>query len=293
MEQQPQSAGALKVEEYVARIKSGESKDSIIENLPPSFVSAINKKLAEPEEKAKVSVDLDPSAVEVAEKLHHPPINYIEIVIDDDYMRKNLMPGGGLMMQGGQANWDNEVDIMKYVISDNLSSEFRQIAAEKIAKREAGEETTYQHEAQHISNRENGLAPHVAAESLREFLAFRVLDEMSAFSRGELHNQEMTAENIIKALKLAEASILQSYYGVPFEGDASWYMSQHGNETNALSREIDTDKYHQVMRQYFKINSIDIFTTLQDADQMPEFTAIVNSLILKLDNLLAAKNPNF
>lgn len=124
---------------------------------------------------------------------------------------------------------------MKYVISDNLSPEYRQIAAEKIAKRKAGEEATYQHESQHINNRENGLAPHVVAESLREFLAFRVLDEMSAFSRGELHNQEMTAENILNALKRAEASILQSYYGAPFEGDASWYMSQHGTEANALS----------------------------------------------------------
>lgn len=199
MEQQPQSGAELKINDYVKRINEGESKESIMHGLPQSFILSINQKLANPAIGTEISGEANPQSVENAEAVHNPPINYIEVVIDDEYMRKNLMPEGTLIMQGGQANWDNEVDIMKYVISNTLSPEYRKIAEEKIAKREAGQETTYQHEAQHISNRENGLAPHVAGESLREFLAFRILDEMSAFSRGELHNQEMTLENILKA----------------------------------------------------------------------------------------------
>lgn len=97
MEQQPQSAGDTKVNEYVTRIKSGESKDLILEGLSPSFIASINSKLA-------LSDDINASSVEAAEKSPNPPINYIEIVIDDEYMRENLMPGGGLRMRGGQAN---------------------------------------------------------------------------------------------------------------------------------------------------------------------------------------------
>lgn len=67
-------------------------------------------------------------------------------------------------------------------------------------------------------------------------------------------------------------------------------MSQHGTKDAALSREINTNKYHQVMRQYFKINGNDILSVLQTADKMPEFTKMINDLILKLDNLLASKN---
>jgi hypothetical protein len=215
-----------------------------------------------------------------------PKINYIEVVIDDDFMRKNLMPDGGLRMKSGQANWQGEVNLMKYVIAEDLSPEYRQIAIDKIKKLEAGQERTYKHESHHIQNRENELAPHVAAKSLREYLSFRVLDEMSAFATGELDNQEMTAENILQALLVAEKNITDSYYGEPFSGDANWYMSQHGNEPEALARKINPDRYHRVMRQYFKINGQDALSVLQKDNRMPEFTEITNRLILKLDSLL-------
>lgn len=52
------SAGEQKIEEYVSRIKSGESKDSIFQDLPESFKSGIEKKLAEPA-KEKAGQDTD------------------------------------------------------------------------------------------------------------------------------------------------------------------------------------------------------------------------------------------
>lgn len=39
-----------KIEEYIQRIKNGESKDSIFKDLPPSFTSALEKKLSETSE---------------------------------------------------------------------------------------------------------------------------------------------------------------------------------------------------------------------------------------------------
>jgi len=205
---------------------------------------------------------------ESGESLKNPRINYIEVVIDDDFMQKNLMPNGSMRMRGGQANWKGEVDLMRYVISKDLSPKYRQIATDKIEKVKAGEEKMYQHESHHIQNRENGLAPHVAAKSLREYLAFRVLDEMSAFTTGELDNQEMTAENILQALRAAEKNITDSYYGEPFSGEANWYMSQHGKEPEALSRKIDQERYYRVMRQYFKINGQDALSVLQRDNQI-------------------------
>lgn len=53
----PNSAGEQKVEEYVNRIKGGESKDSIFQGLPESFKSGIEKRLAEPVEE-KVEQDV-------------------------------------------------------------------------------------------------------------------------------------------------------------------------------------------------------------------------------------------
>jgi len=41
MENEPKTGGEKKIEEYIYRIKNGESKDSILKGLPPSFVSAI------------------------------------------------------------------------------------------------------------------------------------------------------------------------------------------------------------------------------------------------------------
>jgi len=216
----------------------------------------------------------------------NPRINYIKVVIDDDYMRKNLTPAGGLRMQGGQANWDGEVDLMQYVIAENLSPEYRSIAAEKIEKQKAEEEKLYQHESHHIQNRENESTPHKAAKNLREFLTFRVLDEMSAFMAGELNNRDMTAENILQSLRIAEQRILDSYYGQTFSGEASWYMSQHGQEPEVLSRKIDQDRYHKIMRQYFKINGQNVLSILQKSNKMSEFTEITNRLVIKLNTLL-------
>jgi hypothetical protein len=216
----------------------------------------------------------------------NPKINYIEVVIDDDYMRKNLMPNGGLRMTGGQANWNGEVNLMRYVISKDLSPEYLKIATEKIERQKVGQENVYQHESHHIQNRENELTPHLAAKNLREYLAFRVLDEMSAFMAGELSNMDMTAENILQALRRAEQSITDSYYSEPFSADANWYMSQHGKEPEALSRKIDQERYHKIMRQYFRINGQDIFSVLQKGNKMSEFTEIINRLIIKLDSLL-------
>lgn len=47
---EPLSMGEQKINEYVGRIKSGESKDSILQGLPESFKSGIEKGLAEPVE---------------------------------------------------------------------------------------------------------------------------------------------------------------------------------------------------------------------------------------------------
>ncbi|MFA6050668.1 MAG: hypothetical protein WC761_05745 [Candidatus Paceibacterota bacterium] len=43
----PQSAGEKKIQEYIARIQAGESKDSILKDLPPSFQAGINAGLSE------------------------------------------------------------------------------------------------------------------------------------------------------------------------------------------------------------------------------------------------------
>jgi hypothetical protein len=45
----PQSAGEKKIQEYIARIQAGESKDSIMKDLPPSFQAGINAGLLETE----------------------------------------------------------------------------------------------------------------------------------------------------------------------------------------------------------------------------------------------------
>lgn len=278
MENPPISGSEQKIDEYVTRIQNGESKDSIFDGLPESFRSSVDKKLAESAEKKETP--------------QGPPVNYIEVVIDDEFMQKNLVQNGGLRMRGGEANWNGEVDLMKYVLSENLSPEYRKIAEDKIEKFKAGQEKTYQHESHHIRNRENGLTPHMAAENLREFLTFRVLDELSAFATGELYNKDLTSEHILTALQKAKQAIENSYYGEPFSNDAKWYTSQHSNNPEASSRQINPEKYHRIIRQYFKINGKDTLNILGESGKMPEFTEIVNGLILKLDNVMNTENLN-
>lgn len=288
MEKQPTN-GEQKIQEYVTRIQNGESKDTVFEGLSPAFISGVEQQLATANDKTEISSE----SKEKIEGVENPPIVYQEIVIDDAYMEANLVQAGdktGLRMWGGQANWNGEVQINKYLVSENLSAQYRQIAAEKIEKYNAGLEKTYQHEAKHIRNRESGLTPHVIAESLREFLTFRILDEMSAFATGELYNQKLTAETILQALRIAEQAVSSEYYGSPFKVDAIWYMSQNGSEPESLAREIDTERYHKVLRHYFNINGQDIFAILQNENKMPEFTSIINNLIVKLDQILTTMN---
>src|SRR5574343_1369182 len=57
-ENKPLTGGDQKIEEYVSRIKNGESKDSIFQGLPESFKSGIEKRLAEPtEERAEQGIN--------------------------------------------------------------------------------------------------------------------------------------------------------------------------------------------------------------------------------------------
>jgi len=54
----PLTGGEQKIEEYVSRIKNGESKDSIFQGLPESFKSGIEKRLAEvTEEKVEQGIN--------------------------------------------------------------------------------------------------------------------------------------------------------------------------------------------------------------------------------------------
>ncbi len=302
------SAGEKKIQEYIDRINGGESKEAVTDGLSESFRDGIEKGLKSKEELAETSKQnkiRDDAEIErlrrelgiketstQSETFQGPKINYIEVIIDDEFMQKNLMPNGALRMQGGQANWNGEVDLMKYVMSENLSPEHRKIAEDKIEKHNAGQEKSYQHESHHIRNRENNLTPHVAAENLREFLAFRVLDELSAFAAGELYNQDLTIENILTALQKSRQAVENSYYGEPFINDAKWYSSKHRDKKESFSRQINPEKYHQIMRQYFNVKGKDILPILQGSDKMPEFTKIVNELIIKLDDIMIGMNPN-
>lgn len=282
--------GEQKIREYVTRIQNGEPKAAVLEGLPPAFISGIEQQLAVAANQTENTQNISESG-EKTESSEKPPIVYSETAIDDAYMEANLVQVGaelGLRMQGGQANWNGEVEIKTYVISDNLSPQYIQIATEKIEKHNARLGKTYQHEAKHIRNREQGLTPHVAAENLREFLTFRVLDEMSAFATGELYDQDMTAEIILQALNTAAQKVTSEYYGAPFEGDANWYMSKYGREPETLSRQIDTGRYHKILRHYFNINGQDIFGILEKENKMPEFTNLINGLIGKLDQILTS-----
>lgn len=224
-------------------------------------------------------------------KIEKPPINYIDVVIDDEYIKQNLLPNGALRMKGGHANWNGQVDIMRYSIADTLAPEYRDFALDKIEKRHAAQEKTYEHEWHHIRNREHKLAPHEAAKNLREFLAFRVLDELSAFTTGEIYNQEVTADTILSALKIAEKNVVDSYLGQPFMVEGQWFAGQHANNPAIFSRQITTDTYHRIMRQYFTFGGSDGLAILQQAGKIPEFTTIINGLIMKLDPILENLKP--
>ncbi len=237
----------------------------------------------------KKNSNLKTESVQHHEQTKYPPINYINISIDDDYIEKNLLSNGGLQMKGGHANWNNQVDIMRYSISPNLSPKYHAFVQDKIEKMLSNQEKTYQHESHHIRNRENNLTPHKVAENLREFLTFRLLDELSAFMVGELYNKELTIENILESLQTARKKIIDSYYDQPFISEAHWYVSQHTGNQNLYSRTIGTEKYHSIIRQYFTTNKGNIISLLQESGKMSEFTAITNDLITRLDPLLKIK----
>ena len=74
MEKQPLSGSEQKIQEYVARIKSGESKDLILQGLPPSFVAGIEASMNESENVSESKTE----QVEIAEQKEQPfvPVQY-------------------------------------------------------------------------------------------------------------------------------------------------------------------------------------------------------------------------
>jgi hypothetical protein len=65
MEKTPLTPAEQKVQEYIGRIESGESKDSIMNGLPQSFVSSIEAGLAEKAKKAKIEDEAKISAIRI------------------------------------------------------------------------------------------------------------------------------------------------------------------------------------------------------------------------------------
>lgn len=234
-------------------------------------------------------IPLRESNAKIEDSIKKPPINYIDVVIDPEYLQENLMLDGGLQMPGGEAGWNGEVYLMRYSASPDLTPDQFNMVEYKIAKFNAEVERTYKHESHHIQNRENGLTPHIAANSLREFMAFRVLDELSAFTAGELLHQEVNVESVLSALQTSKQKIITLYYGETFNSDKNWYVLKHKDDTDVFRREINSDTYHKVMKQYFYIDGNNILEILKRENKIPEFTEIVNDLILRLDTLLS--NP--
>ena len=110
MKEKP-SGGSTKVEEYIARIEGGESKDSIMEGLPPSFVAGIEKgmeekrladKVREEEIRKQLGIDQEknpsiPDLVEYVSKGRKQVVvdlykNFLDN-IDDSESRKKLVSG--------------------------------------------------------------------------------------------------------------------------------------------------------------------------------------------------------
>jgi hypothetical protein len=274
-----------KIREYVSRIEKGESKEGLLKGLPDSWVIAIEEGLRKIEKTQTDTLKVLDIKKELG-ILDRPPIKYVDVVIDEEYMKSNLMPNGGLRMLGGQANWQGEVELMRYTISEDLSLEQKEFVVDKIKKLIELQEGTYYHESHHIKNRENNLTPHIAAKNLREFLTFRVLDEMSAFMAGEFCGKKIEEQNVLDILQITSKKIFDSYYSGPFKKEAEWYVSVHKNDKDILSREIRTEKYHEILRQYFKIQDTDVLAVLQKNNQMKNFTDITNSLIYALDPIL-------
>lgn len=70
MENQPLNGSEQKIQEYIARIKAGESKDSILQGLPPSFIAGIEAGMNESEN----SSESETGRVEITEQEKEPSV---------------------------------------------------------------------------------------------------------------------------------------------------------------------------------------------------------------------------
>lgn len=74
MEKQPLTGSEQKIQEYANRIRSGESKDTIFEGLPPSFIKGIEAEL----EKTNNASEPEPGNLKTSEQQNQPiiPVQY-------------------------------------------------------------------------------------------------------------------------------------------------------------------------------------------------------------------------
>lgn len=72
MENQPLSGSEQKIKEYIARIQGGESKESILQGLPPSFIAGIEAGMNESENTPRPIIE-EVETIEQADELSIPP----------------------------------------------------------------------------------------------------------------------------------------------------------------------------------------------------------------------------
>lgn len=102
MEKQPLSGSEQKIREYVARIKGGESKDSIMQELPPSFITGIEAVLNESEKGGLNSSQQDNTSALFEYTEQQKKIRKIQEQKQIDVLREQL----GIKKESNDINYD-------------------------------------------------------------------------------------------------------------------------------------------------------------------------------------------
>lgn len=221
-----------------------------------------------------------------------PPIEKVfeTVVIDDAYIKKNMMPNGkGISAVGGHAEPNkNRVVILTYVISPGLSPEYYDKAEKIVAQRNdiMFQKRTYTHEAQHIHNHFGEFRPDLAAHNAREYLVFLALDELTAFMATELIDKPLSETNITDAARVGMDKIVAGgYFENYFLNALRWYIKHNTNNKNLWDDKIDSQTWNKIINHYFEITHVNVLKQLSNAGR-GNLNVIINQLSEKVGRLI-------
>jgi len=194
---------------------------------------------------------------------YSPKIIYKQIIIDDDYIRKNYI-NNKLHLKHGQAS-ENTIYILQYTIDKNLTlfnDKQKQNLNKIISTFYSEQNNVIAHESQHIHNHAIGYNYIANSDNIYECMMLCLADEMSAMLAGYLNKTKNVDMALKKTINNLSGDVRSKYISGQFNNHFKQLQAIHGQNKNLYEHKFDSKKVRKLVDYYFTIDGQKVMNTM-------------------------------